>query len=316
MSNYSIDMSKYDDGKSMFLSPKVTQYDNHMVMTNVSKPSKIKYVNIDTSFREDSSGYEPGSTASCSIVLPERITEVKSIKVRSVEIPISMYNISAATGNNCFQLVSGNSKANIVIPDGEYDIQSIESTIQLLINGIGFPFNSLSYSIDNPFTNKSSFYSTIINATINFAVTSNGTHDPYNFKKKLGWLLGFRTPTYILTPSSTIISEGVVNLNGSRYLYLVLDEFTRGNQNSFIAPLSSSLISKTILARVTLDNAHYFYGTVLTANNRNGLLLSDKREYTGRVDLQKLNIQLVDDAGTPISLNGLDYSFCLEVEHE
>ena len=32
--------SKYDDGKSNFLSPNVTQYDGHMVMTNVMKPTK------------------------------------------------------------------------------------------------------------------------------------------------------------------------------------------------------------------------------------------------------------------------------------
>jgi hypothetical protein len=44
--------------------------------------------------------------------------------------------------------------------------------------------------------------------------------------------------------------------------------------------------------------------------------LSDRRQYSGKVDIQKLNVQLIDDTGTPVDLNGLDFSFCLEVEHE
>ena len=36
-----------------FLSPKVTQHSGHMIMTNVNKPSKIKYFNIDTRFQEE-----------------------------------------------------------------------------------------------------------------------------------------------------------------------------------------------------------------------------------------------------------------------
>jgi hypothetical protein len=108
----------------------------------------------------------------------------------------------------------------------------------------------------------------------------------------------------------------MVDLSGFRYLYLVLDEFTKGNQNSFIAALPSSLVRKQILARISINTNVYPFGTILPANNYNGYLLTDQRKYSGRVDLQKLNIQLVDDVGKPVSLNGLDYSFCLEVEHE
>lgn len=308
-------MSKYDDGKSMFLSPKVTQYDNHMVMTNVTKPSKIKYVNIDTRFREEYSDYAANSLASCSISLPERITEVKSIKVRNAEIPLSMYNISAAIGNNCFQIVdvatTPPTKTMIVIPDGQYTTTlSIFQAIAIATTAGNI---NLFYSISP--NSKSILSANTGSVTVNFAVKSTGEPDAYNFKQKLGWLLGFRNPSYIVNTSGTT-SEAVLDLNGSRYLYLVLDEFTRGNQNSFIAPLPSSLLRKSILARISMDPAHYSYGKILTANNYNGLLLTDTREYTGRVDLQKLSIQLVDEFGNPVSLNGLDYSFCLEVEHE
>jgi hypothetical protein len=80
--------------------------------------------------------------------------------------------------------------------------------------------------------------------------------------------------------------------------------------------MHDSLIRKNILAKITLNRTTFGYGTVLPANNYNGYLLTDRRNYTGKVDLQKLNVQLVDDTGTPVDLNGLDFSFCLEVEQE
>ena len=305
-------MSKYDDGKSLFLSPKVTQYDGHMVMSNVSKPTKIKYVSIDTSFRDELSAYDSNAVAACTVTLPERITEVKSIKVRNAEIPMSMYNISAAIGNNCFQTVIGGNPTMVVIPDGQYTMTDLAVEIDNNNNLTG-----LDFKVSEASSNKYAFNTTTgsVTAIINFAVSANGAPDSYNFKRKLGWILGFRNPTYNITTSPTT-SEGLPNLSGARYLYLVLDEFTRGNQNSFIAALPSSLVRKPILARISINNTTYPFGTILPANNYNGYLLTDKREYTGRVDLQKLSIQLVDEIGEPVSLNGLDFSFCLEVEHE
>ena len=223
-----------------------------------------------------------------------------------------MYNISAAIGNHCFQIANGASTAMVVIPDGQYTIVSLAAAINGNITTLGYNLD-LTVTTSN---NKAIFYITTSGSlTINFAVSSNGASDSYNFKRKLGWILGFRKPSYVIGTSQTI-SEGIVDVSVIRYLYLVLDEFTRGNQNSFVAALPSSLLRKTILARVSINKTTYPFGTILPANNYNGYLLTDTREYTGRVDLQKLSIQLVDDIGVPVSLNGLHFSFCLEVEHE
>ena len=46
-------MSKYFDNKETFLGATTTQYGNHMVMTNVMKPGKTKYINIDTRFKDN-----------------------------------------------------------------------------------------------------------------------------------------------------------------------------------------------------------------------------------------------------------------------
>jgi hypothetical protein len=54
----------------------------------------------------------------------------------------------------------------------------------------------------------------------------------------------------------------------------------------------------------------------MPANLFNGLLITDERTYSGKIDIQKLNIQLLNEFGKSISLNGIDFSLCLEIEHE
>jgi hypothetical protein len=105
-------------------------------------------------------------------------------------------------------------------------------------------------------------------------------------------------------------------LNGPRYLYLAIDEFNnKGNQNSFITPMNSSMINKKVIARITMNNILFPYGYNGSFTHLNGLT-SDIRSYTGTVDLLKLNIQLLNETGTPMQLNGVDFSLLLKVTHE
>jgi hypothetical protein len=289
----------------LFFEPQTTQYGSHMVMTNVHKTNKTKYINIDTRFREE---YNYLQVSNYNITLPERITDVKSMKVVSAEIPITFYNISSALGNNYFYI---NNSKKISIPDGQYDINALSSAISSNINSSSYS-STLSYMLNGTF---SKFVVTSA-LTIDFAVNIDGTPDKFNFKSKLGWLLGFRNPTYVLTSSNNIISESLIDINGPRYLYLAIEEFNKGNQSSFVPALYSSLLNKNIIARISLNNTIYNFGNILPTNNFNGLLLSDIRSYTGKIDLLKLNIQLLNENGLPVNLNGMDFSFCLEVIHE
>ena len=287
-----------------FLSSKVTQHSGHMIMSNVHKSSKIKYFNIDTRFQEE---YNLVKKASFQYILPQRITDVKSIAVRSIEIPISFYSFSQNRGNTFFQI----NNSNILIPDANY------TTVNTIITAISSLLpTSISISI-NTNTNKVTISNTSSNShTIQFNVDASGNFNRYQFKSTLGWCLGFRQPSYTIAGNKNIISEGIIDLNNIRYLFLIVDEFRQSNPNSFVSPLSNSLISKNVLARISLSPSHYSFGSVLTANTFNGLLLSDQRMYSGNVDLQKLNIQVVDEWGNIVDLNQLDFSFCLEIEYE
>lgn len=179
------------------------------------------------------------------------------------------------------------------------------------------------------------FYSTGSNMEVDFTINDNGNFDKYNFKSKIGWALGFRNLNYIITynyapsegdydatdglgPDGQPLTYGefLVDLNSTRYVYLALEEFNKGSQNSFVSPTAHSLVNKNIIARISLDRANYGFGNYLPANKQNGLLLSDVRGYSGKIDLNKINLQIVSDIGTPLPLNGYDFSLCLEIEHD
>jgi hypothetical protein len=330
-------MSNYFDNKELFLEPKVKQYGSHMVMSNVYKNTKIKYVNIDTKFRDE---YNYNDTVNYTLTLPERITDVKKLKVKSIELPITFYNISAALGNNCFKISDGTYSAIITLPDGNYTESTLLSELNSLITDDSIvtklELQGLTFTITN---NKINVYANGANdvtigyqITIDFAIDQYGNFDKYNFKSKLGWLLGFRDTTYdvIFTyddeptvtdltgpdGQSRVFAESLVDLNGCKTLYLAIDEFSKSNPNSFVTLLSSSLINKTIISRISLDKAIFGFGSVMPANLYNGLLITDERTYSGKIDIQKLNIQLLNEFGKSISLNGMDFSLCLEIEHE
>jgi len=308
-------MSNYIDNTELFLTPKVNQYNSHMVMTNVTQPTQTKYINIDT--RNLDSSFN--SVADYTLNLPERINNVKSMCVRNIEIPISFYNISANLGNNYFGVYDGNNGTSrtVVVADNEYTASSLRDEINSKLTALGTGFADLSFNlVKNSFISSLKADSSANNGIdLTFAVDTNNNFDKYNFKNKLGWMLGFRDLSYNIR-QTTRTAESIVDMNSSRYLYLVIDEFTNSKSNSFLTLNTMSQIKSNVIARVSLNKTTYPFGAILPANNFNGLLLTDRRSYSGKVDLQRLKIQLVHENGAPVHLNGLGFSFCLEVEYE
>jgi hypothetical protein len=336
----------------LFMEPKTTQYGSHMVMTNVNKPTKIKYLNIDTRFR-DEYNYNDDSIFNTTfpdkykynITLPEIITDVKSVMVRSIEVPMTFYNISENLGNNYFKIYNNQYPVlgyiHITIPDGYYTISTLVNAINVIFDrdiNINYPNTEntfyltaiqISYDAD-----KNSFYFNNITSisTGNSIFTFDFTpKDKYNFKSSLGWILGFRNISYTLPISSTLYSDvNQLNIVTSlteltsypqyppypKYIYLALDEYSKNMQNSFVTPVFNAFLNKNIIARITLDPTTHPYGTILPANLLNGLLVSDTRNYNGKVNLHRFNFQILNETGSPIDLNGYDFSLCLEIEYE
>lgn len=306
----------YSNDCGLFLDPKVSQHGSNMVMTNVSKPTKTKFLNIDTNFSDDlthnSANYNKIDTVSFTI--PEKITDVKTVKVATAEIPYSFYSISTSLGNNFFKITTSSDNAEhiITIDDDNYTINTIIASVNEAFTKKGVSISIANYNGHAVLTNTHSTET----YTIHFDINMHGVNDKYMFKSKLGWILGFRVQSVELAPTATAESNSIMDINTINYLYLIVDEYTSVFTNTFISPQSGCFMNKKILAKITIDKTNYAFGDVIHASAQLGTLLTDTRTYIGKTDLQRLSIQLVNRFGTPIVLNGLDFSFTLQITHE
>ena len=231
-------MSNFNNPHEMFMKPKTEQFGTHMVMTNVQQTNKTKYISIDSKYKDD---YQDNnttnshadllsnqlSTSNFNITLPERISNVKSITMTHAEIPLSYYNISSNLGNNYFKVIVSGTETMITVEDGFYTETQLQNKINSLLTG-----ESINLTLSTSSLSKSSMVAGSGTISVHFDVNSQGIHDKYRIKSKLGWLLGFRLLNYDVT-TTPVSSEEFSNIKGSKYLYLAIDEFSKGNQNSF-----------------------------------------------------------------------------------
>jgi hypothetical protein len=283
-----------------------------MIMKGVSKPLKEKIVNIDTKYRID---YDYTSYASANMVFGEKLSEVRSMEVVSIDIPITFYNIFAnndcqQTGNNYVRIKNGGSSKILTLTPNYYTDLSFVAEINTQLQNLSLS-SDISYSIVN---NKSLFKSKV--TTYSFATNVDMCGNVYelNNQNNLGWVMGFRDTSYNLTTSG-LTSESIVSLKTPRHLFLALNEFSQGNSNSFVSPSERTNQSKNIIAKICIPSTVKF-GDTLCVNKANGLLVSEVRKYLEKVNIQRMNLQLLDDAGRVIHLNGTDFSVCLKLVHE
>jgi hypothetical protein len=273
-------------------------------------------LNIDTRFREN---YYGSASSNFNVTLPLMINNVLTMQLAAIELPTTFYNISKQYGNNFFTLTVSdgtNTDTQVVnIADGNYTYTGIVNLLNTTMTNIGGLFQNIVFGI-NINTNNGSGQMFVgidsayigppaITFSLNFQADRNGIDDRNTpLPLKLGWTFGFRNGIY--ENNVNYVSEGVVDLLGPRYLYLVVDDFNNNVNNNFYSAFNSSILNKNILARLSLQ-ANTF--NIFTENNLN--IVTTPRQYFGPVKIQNLNIQLLDEYGRIIDLNNMDYSFSL-----
>ena len=332
------------DHKRLFNEPTMEQHGSHMIIKNVHKPEKTKYLTIDTRFRDQ---YDTNLLANYTITLPERVNSVKSMKALQLEMPLSYHNISASLGNNSFQLLNENAVPNetkvIALDDKFYATSDSATEVANKLATTSFPAwlkTNITITLETTgkitFTNSNPFDVTIIFDNVDCTggnAPTGGLSKRESLMSKLGWLLGFRLPSYTIPKkvgvvNGTLTGEAIADFSGIPYFYLIVDEFKNSNPHSFLGlSRTSQLSSQQILARITVDTSSYNVGVSgatagsgtgpqIMAVGDNDNMVSDTRTYGELVDIQKMNVRIVDQFGRIMNLNGLDFSFCLELKHE
>lgn len=288
------------------------------VINPLKKRTLRKNLNIDTRFRDN---YYNSPSTNFNITLPTNFNNVIQMQLSSIELPTTFYVISKQYGNNYFniKLVSITdviSTSTITIQDGNYTPENLIIAINNQLAILGAPFNDIVFTIG--ISSGSGNGQTIIGINsasianykyieLDFQADKNGIYDTSTpLPLKFGWLLGFRNGIY--TNNLNYVSEGIIELTGPRYLYLVVDDYNNNVNNNFYSAFNSSILNKNIIARISLQ-AYVF--NIFQENNIN--LINIPREYFGPVNLLNLNIQLLDEYGRIVDLNNMDFSFSLNL---
>jgi hypothetical protein len=316
-SSYELKTTKLEDKEEHMVQvrpekPYLSSYPSEFfpgVINPIKKRTIRKNLNIDTKFREN---YYSSPSTNFNFTLPTTFNDVLQMQLSAIELPTTYFVISKQYGNNFFTLSVNGSTKVINIPDGNYNQDTIMTAINNQLSLAGSPFNLIAFVIN--LTDGTGSGQTLVGEITSGTVTSielNFQADRYGVEDrntplplKFGWFLGFRNGIYV--NNLNYVSEGIADITGPKYLFLVVDDYNNSVNNNFYGAFNSSILNKNILARISLQSSTF---DILEQNNLN--LITTPREYFGPVNIQTMNIQLLDEYGRVVNLNNMDFSFCL-----
>lgn len=264
---------------------------------------------IDTKFRQK---YDITKVTDLNIQLPSTIKNVISMKLSSFEFPISSYVISDALKSNEMTVIYNNSHYPIKIPQGSYTAPEIETYFNtkfgtLFAGNVEANYNltlgKFTFKLKEPLpagVDPSGF-------GLDFSITSIPCESGRKLMHNLGWILGYRKRVY--SNETTYTSGGQVDVDGTRYIYVLVNDYNNNVNENFISAFASSSIKANVLARIPQPAG----SQEIIFNDSSDLLLKT-REYFGPVNIERLHIQILDEYERIIDTNNMDYSMVLEFE--
>jgi len=297
------------------------------IINPLKKSDIIKNLNIDTRFREN---YYTSSSTNFNLNLPVTFNDVMTMQLTAIELPASFYTVSKQYNNNYFTININNTDTRVVtIGDGAYSPVGIAFAINNALYNLGGLFINIQFIADTSSDISDPNYKngscrTIVNVlasnpliqsfSLNFQADRLGLDDRNTpLPLKLGWILGFRNGIY--ENNLNYISEGVIDVLGPKYAFLVVDDYNNNVNNGFYSAFNSSILNNNILARLSFNNGNAKAG--VNSNNVEPIsplnIVTTTRQYFGPVTIQNMSIQLLDQYGRIIDLNNMDFSFCLSL---
>jgi len=239
-----------------------------------------RMVNIDSTFRSNSFPHKSDqfryselgnvettiySNTNFTCNLTEKLNNVLSITLHSIQIPYSWYNITRF--NNSIKV----NDTTITVPPGNYSITELTVKINELFISNSFSSITMDYNIDNSY--KINIKQDTSNNIIFYEQSESFIDSKSNHN--LGWSLGFRNSIY---NELDFTAEALVDINGPKYFNLSVDEFKSNISNRGVVSIETS--------ENKLSLPSYF---------SNDLLLADTPEENDRLIPQYSNIREINN---------------------
>ena len=221
------------------------------------KNTITRFVNLDSQFRQYTNGIDSTSTE-YTLDLSDTLKDTLSIRIYSYQIPYSWYAIDTAYGNTCLWVIDGDYAVPVSVPAGNYTSTNFQTALGKAFATAGFDpsnniveFNSNSGIITlnlfnvNYTENGVTIFTVTTSTTIMFYdftgelqcnnnCYSKSNHD---FNNTLGWIMGYRVP-YVNVDASGNSAPAILDLNGPKYLILVIDDYNQNHINNSLVSIS------------------------------------------------------------------------------
>lgn len=278
-----------------------------------------RFLNLDSQFRQYSSGAESISTDyNCD--LSDTLNNVLSIRLFSYQIPYTWYTIDEQYGNNCFWITDGNNNINITIPSGNYTPALFVTELNNAFTDASFTFPSSSPPVSynsstgkitlnlvgglyksGVFTISESTIITFYDFTATLQCSSYCVNKSFYLNQTLGWIMGFRIP-FINVNESGNTGTSVLDLNGTKYLILVIDDYNQNHLNNGLVSITE-LSNNLKIPNYYSPDLPYTYAPLNNVSSNIQTLITD-------ANLQSI----LDDQGN-VTNNGLLIAGKLEVNY-
>ena len=225
---------------------------------------------VDSQYRQSITATT--SSTDFTLDLSDILTNTLALKLYSYQIPYAWYTIDSTMGTSCFWVVNSGTTYRISIPDGNYSQQQLVTAIQYQLDtilNVVAPFTGNHFDISyNSISGRSCFlfgaYNPQITAEVVFydsefySSCSTTCANSMKLNNNLGWILGFRPlddknlPLHfsIVVDShvnynipgnpapynldNAFFSDGPIDVYGTKYLTIVLDDFKQNHLNNGI----------------------------------------------------------------------------------
>jgi len=279
-------------------------YNKHVKIQTISIDSKFRFSDHTIVPTSHPKNIQTNSITDFIFRLPLPVKNVISVKISSIEFPNAFYTFSKARGNNSFFLTypSGGTTKEIIIDDGNWDatptgdtslIQHIKSKIDLafsinsIILTVKYVTGKVTISSANPFD-------------LNFkqGIFSNRIKD-----FGLGYNLGFNRLSGIYTGLNTYTADAILNCIDINYVFINLHHDWKNVYH--LNPEKEELWAFT---KVTIDQPKFSICYDISSNKS-----SKEYFFKNPTDILSIPVKVTDPYGQILDLNGMDFSFSLEV---
>jgi len=222
-----------------------------------------RFINLDSQFRQYTNGTDSTST-DYTLDLSDRLKDVLSLRLYSYQIPFSWYTIDLAYGNTCLWINDGSSNVAVSVDPGNYNASEFVTDLSNNFTNAGFYnfppggpvlYNSNNGKITLNLIGTDFSGNTINDLHTNFKITTSTKIIFYDFtgilqcnnnclsksnhylNNTLGWIMGYRVP-YMYVEINGNIAPCILDLNGPKYLLLVIDDYNQNHVNNGIVSIT------------------------------------------------------------------------------